>query len=300
MPDTKLSGLSAVGTPAIDDLVYLVDVSDTTDDAAGSSRKMLLSQLLTLPSTEIAITGAGTATIGRMHLCTGTSADYTVTLPAVSGNAGKLIGFRMGNAAALTKLVTLDANASEKIDDSLTRVMWANEVAILYCDGTQWTKIAGKSIPMITAVGLFNAQAAIVTATTTKVLIDTVWVDTASQADISNHLINIRRAGTYSVTPQVRLFGIAAAVPRALAVAMLGTAYINANVRAAAEANLTSTAYAVLVTAAQFATFSAGDQITLWGFQDSGSNCTFYSGSSEGASFSNAFPMLTVEEKVSW
>lgn len=45
MADTKLSALTEVSTLAIGDLLYLVDVSDTTDDAAGSSRKVQLDRV---------------------------------------------------------------------------------------------------------------------------------------------------------------------------------------------------------------------------------------------------------------
>jgi len=49
MADTKLSALTTPsGGPAAADLLYLVDVSDTTDDAAGSSRKTLLSDVIAL------------------------------------------------------------------------------------------------------------------------------------------------------------------------------------------------------------------------------------------------------------
>lgn len=46
MPDAKLTALTALATPAVDDYIYIVDTSDTTDDPAGSSRKTLLSNLL--------------------------------------------------------------------------------------------------------------------------------------------------------------------------------------------------------------------------------------------------------------
>lgn len=45
MADAKLTALTEVSVPAIDDLLYIVDVSDTTDDAAGSSRKVTISRL---------------------------------------------------------------------------------------------------------------------------------------------------------------------------------------------------------------------------------------------------------------
>lgn len=46
MPDTKLPALPANSTPALDDLIYAVDVSDTTDDPSGSSKSMTLERLL--------------------------------------------------------------------------------------------------------------------------------------------------------------------------------------------------------------------------------------------------------------
>ena len=73
--------------------------------------------LATLVNAEGAISGATTlisTALGKMHACSGTAADYTVGLPAVSVSAGKFIGFRM--VPVLTKFVTLDGNASELID----------------------------------------------------------------------------------------------------------------------------------------------------------------------------------------
>ncbi len=46
MADTKLPALTAASVPALDDVVYLVDVSDTTDDATGSSRHATLQRML--------------------------------------------------------------------------------------------------------------------------------------------------------------------------------------------------------------------------------------------------------------
>jgi len=109
-----------------------------------------------LVNTEVAITGAVTATISKQHACSGTTADYTVTLPAASGNTGKSLSFRM--ATGLTKLVTIDGNGSETIDGALTRIMWAGEAAHLYCDGSNWFKIGGKSIPMTTRLSRSTDQ----------------------------------------------------------------------------------------------------------------------------------------------
>lgn len=48
MADAKLTALTETSVPALDDVGYQVDVSDTTDDAAGSSRKLTNSRLLGL------------------------------------------------------------------------------------------------------------------------------------------------------------------------------------------------------------------------------------------------------------
>lgn len=93
----------------------------------------------------VVVTGTSTLATGKHHVCTGTTADYTVTLPPVTGNAGKLISVEM--AGALTKLVTVDAGAGVAIDGQQTRVMWARETALLLCNGVAWTKVAGKSVP---------------------------------------------------------------------------------------------------------------------------------------------------------
>lgn len=150
---------------------------------------------------EISITGAATATIGRMHVCSGTTADYTVTLPPVAGNAGKSLSLRM--AAGLTKLVTIDGNGAETIDGAATRIMWTNEVATLYCDGVTWTKIAGKSIPMYATMrlqsGTPGTAQTISNSTQTKVLVNQIDSSVMGLANTANNRIDIKRPGTYAV-----------------------------------------------------------------------------------------------------
>jgi hypothetical protein len=137
-----------LGTGTRDGTRYLRD-DGTWQAVAGGGSGSGGDLLSVLTSAEVSVTGTTTLTslaFDKMHVCSGTSADYTVTLPAASGNAGKLIGVRM--AAGLTKLVTLDGNGAETIDGLTTRVLWAQESAILLCDGAGWIKVAGRSIPM--------------------------------------------------------------------------------------------------------------------------------------------------------
>jgi hypothetical protein len=90
-------------------------------------------------ATSVAITGAATATIDRMHVVSGTSADYTIALPSVSANAGKVIGFTVKGWAAASKQFKLDAGGTTKIADR-TRylVLLHSNAVLLYSDGTDW------------------------------------------------------------------------------------------------------------------------------------------------------------------
>ena len=76
--------------------------------------------------------------------------------------------------------------------------MWAYETAILYCDGSNWFKIAGKSLPMVCS--MYKATNINFTAslTLTKCTIDTALIDnTGAMADTSNNKILIKRTGSY-------------------------------------------------------------------------------------------------------
>lgn len=153
-----------------------------------------MAALLAMPETSITTTA--TATIGVMHVCSGTTADYTATLPAASGNTNKLIGFRM--APGLTKLVTIDGSGAELIDGAASRVMWANEVAILRCDGTAWTKVSGKTIPMYARIEAAASQS-LANGSFTAITLGTVAGNVGSLTGTAN-TITVSRAGNYIVS----------------------------------------------------------------------------------------------------
>lgn len=98
------------------------------------------------------ITGTDTldeTDFGKVHFCTGTSADYNVTLPAVSGNSGKMIMFKGGSNASLTKVVTILQNSADTIDGETSRPFSAYGEIWLLCDGTNWIVVneVGSWIP---------------------------------------------------------------------------------------------------------------------------------------------------------
>jgi hypothetical protein len=174
------------------------DIADLAGGGGGGSSDMLS----VLVSAEIAISGAATATLSRMHKCVdaGSPADYTLALPTASGNAGKFIGVRI--SPSMTKFVTLDGNGSETIDLALTRVMWAGETAILMSDGSNWVKVAGRSIPMAGTLSLSATGQSISTGggATTKLNLDIANASPSTMADaVTNHQLTIRRAGRYAI-----------------------------------------------------------------------------------------------------
>lgn len=170
-------------------------------DGAWQARTSLAALDWTSPTV---LSGAATlsgSVHGKVFLCIGTTADYTVSLAAVSARAGDLVAFVMGSTTALTKFVTIDAGSGKTIDDSQSRVMWSNEVAVLQWNGTAWNKIAGKSL----ATSCLLSKAAnqtITTATVTLITLGTTDYDSGGMADLANNRILIRRTSEYLVKYQ--------------------------------------------------------------------------------------------------
>lgn len=166
------------------------------DAASGGGSGDLLSTLL---NSEVPITSSTTATISKMHVVSGAS-DWTLTLPAASGNTGKFIGVRVANS--YTKLLYLVGNGSpsELIDGAQTRIMWAGETAILLCDGSNWFKIAGRSIPMTIRANRTTDYSTINASTWTAIPLTTQVFGTALMWDSGNSRAKAVRAGFYQAT----------------------------------------------------------------------------------------------------
>lgn len=203
---------------------------------------------------------------GRLHVCTGTAADYTVTLPTpTSADVGKLVEFRMDNA--LTKLVTLDAGATRSIDGQQTRVMWANETVQLLCVGTSgvcWVKRAGKTLPM-SGLMYLSANQSIANATgPVKVTLNAAGTNVGGMVDTVNNRFNIKRPGAYEMTGQAWFNSVA--VPTGLL-----DFYRNGAQLFETYGFSPSAANNLLVKGTYIATLAAGDQIDLRVYQNAGS-----------------------------
>ena len=248
--------------------------------------------------TDIAVTGAvtlvssslssGPATL-QWHVCTGTTTNYTVTLPAVSGNDGKYFAVRM--SPLLTKLVTLSGNGNETINGSTTRIMHHNETAVLYCDGTQWLKVAGISLPMRCQMALPSVQFN-VAPNGVKVNITTINIDTTGlMADSTNSRIYIRRGGQYTLTAKVQFHSLSTNSIRIISFAFKNSTasvyYSQAEGYGAAGGFPTPSASSI-------GSFATGDYLELIGFHSSSNNEAF------GGDGTSSGSILELREELSW
>ncbi|QEL18517.1 collagen-like protein [Limnoglobus roseus] len=250
--------------------------------------------LSTLTAAEISVTTTATATISRMHGCSGTTSDYTVTLPTAVGNAGKLIGFRM--AAGLTKLVTLDGNGSETIDGTLTRVMWSGEACILLCDGTGWTKIAGKTRPMACAVGRSTLVSGdIPNNTVTLVPLNNSILDaTGRMADTATGQMLVLRPGLYSCTGVITYSDAAGTNP--MGAAGFAQCRIHANNSSTvliATNDHNTVSWTPITLAVVDYTFAAGDSVRMYAYQSSGVSVNVFTAGGNATT-------LTITEVPTW
>lgn len=99
---------------------------------------------------KVLITGTTVLTstaFGKSHLVSGTSADYTVTLPTAVGNEGSMILFKGDPLVAnFNKTVTIDGDGTETIDQRLSVVIanggWCTVLARVTSGVGSWDVIS--------------------------------------------------------------------------------------------------------------------------------------------------------------
>lgn len=271
--------ISGAAVDAANDFLLVRDASIT--GGLPALKKLVIADLVNVPglfgsladdglsplsNAEVAVTAGMTLTsaaFGKMHVCTGTSTNYTLILPSAVGNAGKIIGVRM--AATLTKLVTIGCSGGQSIDGSVTRIMWAGESAILLSDGSGWVKVAGKSIPFCAEMRRVNAQQ-IAHGTISKVLLDTVnYENVAGMCSTENSRISVPRPGFYSVIGCL-IYG---SLPGESMNTQVRIDKNSANITLYAIASI-ATSYPVCIKPCNLF-LSAGDYLEISGYQVSGS-----------------------------
>lgn len=97
MANTILTGLTGLSTPASGDFVYIVDISDTTDNAAGSSRKITYANLAGGILSELGITSS----VAELNVLDGIPATLTATELGYVDGVTSAIQTQLGTKAPL-------------------------------------------------------------------------------------------------------------------------------------------------------------------------------------------------------
>lgn len=118
------------------DATAWIDVS-----TAGAGANDYLSALTNSVVSVTTTTALTSSAYGKLHKVTGTTSEYTITLPDPSSNSGKLIGFLGGSSSELTKVVKIAANGSENIGELDFDCIVAGKTLVLKSDGTDWQVI---------------------------------------------------------------------------------------------------------------------------------------------------------------
>jgi hypothetical protein len=115
MADKKITDFGALTSPAGADILYLVDVSDTTDSAAGTSKKITVIDLKTNITTRATTTYTVLVT-DEVVFANTDGAAWTATLPA--GAEGQ--SFRIINSGSTGNTLTIASDGTEHLIGSNT------------------------------------------------------------------------------------------------------------------------------------------------------------------------------------
>lgn len=146
------------------------------------------------------------ADLGKIFVVSGTTSNYTITLPTATGNGGKSITFEFDITSALSKLITISGfGGTETLDNRTTRQFWAGESITLESDnGTNWRILTSRSKGM-GCIMVKNTQSFGNTGTLAKFLLDTDNSDnTGLMGNTGSNRIDILRTNYYMVSATVQ------------------------------------------------------------------------------------------------
>jgi hypothetical protein len=254
---------------------------------AGGGGGDLLSNLVNAEVSISAETTLTSAAFGKMHVISGLTENYPIFLPDVTGNAGKIIGFRVGLYSAASKLYTLTRSGGASINGTLTRVLHAEESAILLCTGWAWYKIAGLTIPFTCKIDWqAGADPDLVRNTVTALTLNTAVNDPFGMAQVANNRINCLRTNVYMSEMGLRYYAHTAA--RNYVLLDVNGVSKNADEKSSAGAALSKGIYTALP-------LVSGDYVSCRYFHNAAADVKAYV-----TDANTARPYLSITEIPSW
>lgn len=179
MTDLFITQLTDLGAALSTDVL---PVSRTAGVLGGS---VTLGEIVTLSKTdwlspmvsaEVSITEAialDSTAFGKWHLISGVMANYNIQLPAVSGNGGKYIAFRVAPYNSATRIYTLTLYEGGHL--VVTSLVWKN-ILILRCTGTAWVQSYAHLVNDWQDAGVIGITATTTNPTKGTVVRDKMWI----------------------------------------------------------------------------------------------------------------------------
>lgn len=147
-------------------------------------------------------------TSDNVVLCDATGAAFTIILPTAVGNTGKNLIIVKTDSTA--NIVTIDGNASETIDGSLTVICEVQYERIsIVSNGTNWN-IVSRDFPAVSARATFSGSSSTLSftanGTAARVDFDTVTYDSNSGITTGGSWVyTAKKAGVYSVSASINI-----------------------------------------------------------------------------------------------
>lgn len=171
----------------------------------GSPNQLLLS----------ATTSLAVSNLGKLYVLSGGS--FTVYLPDATPSITRQIMLRAGRNGygdyPFTGRATITGSIADApgsginhghVDGEIARYLFSGESALLWCDGAQWFKLTGTSIPRVCSMRLSSATPAVAQSipngAVTTVLLNAYDTDNGFMSNPGANRIDITRDGLYDVT----------------------------------------------------------------------------------------------------
>lgn len=143
MPElSEITRLTALDSPAGDDVLAIVDVSAAPDHSYGPAiRKIRVNQIRGLSATDVLVDAdAGTITATRLTFISGGTTS-TVNIPAPTGEVREIIVMNGGSGSATVTAPSAVIRSAAAPTAATTNAVVAGATARYLSDGTTWFRV---------------------------------------------------------------------------------------------------------------------------------------------------------------